>query len=240
MLARSGAKATAVQSSPRRPLPSAAPTPSPTPQSTSAVLTTDGAVLKAGAGSDVGPGRGNGPGCGIWVDHGWSLDDCGIEALQPTNPPTVGSVAWVTEHRTSAGGVGRGIFLMTTSATDAYWHTRFSAIDMAGGRYTHITFKVAHLTGETLSQLIVGFRANTSASQLMYDIVQMTPDYSLRLMAHRQLEVGVAKLLPGGGITDYNLDMGVYQVSNVTFSAGQFVATPQGTVPPPGPSGDFP
>ena len=246
LLSRSTAKAStgASPSASAAPTPSSSPAPSPAATHTASggggtVLTPNHAQLQAGAGSDTGPGRGNGgPSCQIWVDPGWTLGDCALTTIQPTNPPTTGTIAWVTEHKAGSTGEQWGVFLMLTNPDEAYWHTKLASIDTMGGLYGHITVKAFDVTGDGNPELIVGFRINGPGNALAYDVVQLSATHSLTLAAHNDLRNGQAKL-EGGGITEYDAAASGFTQSHVTYAAGVFTSTPVGNVSS-APVGDFP
>jgi hypothetical protein len=224
LLARRTASPNAVLSPPASPAPSPAPSSTPSSAARSKVLSAAGTLLQAGSGSDVGPGRGNGPGCQIWVDPGWTLGECN---LVPVNGHANSSqmVAYVTQHKTGPGGVQWGVFLMTTTDADAYWHTKYYYSDDLGGGYTNISVKAVDTTGGGLPDLAVGFRHNRtsgSGTVLDYDILMRgSATAPLQVVAHRQIADG--SVVFGPGITDYDSAPGPqFTKSVIAFSAGFF------------------
>jgi hypothetical protein len=209
--------------------PAASPgaSPSSSAGAGSKVLTAAGTLLQSGSGSDVGPGRGNGPGCQIWVDPGWTLGDC---KLVPVNGMANSSqaVAYVTEQKTGPGGVQWGVFLMTTTDADAYWHTKYYYRDDLGGGFTNIAVKAVDTTGGGLPDLAVGFRHNKtsgSGTVLDYDIVmRASATAPLQVVAHRQVADGAVVF--GTGITDYDSAPGPqFTKSVIRFSGAAFKIT---------------
>lgn len=222
----SSGSATVTVSPPPSPTPS--PSPSPTPSPAAAVLGPSGTLLQANKGSDAGPGRGNGPGCQIWVDSGWTLGDCGITPVNGNSPEA--SIAWVTEHKQGASGTQWRVFFMTTSANDAYWHTKLYYGDDMGGGFTNITVKGVDVSGGGVPWLVVGFRHNRTSGGgtiLDYDVIDRgAPGTDPAVLIHRQLGDGVA-VLGGQHIEDYDDGAGgsTYTKSVINFVEGSFKIT---------------
>jgi hypothetical protein len=233
LLAHKTASPNAVVSPLTSPATSPAPSAAPSQATGSTVLTAAGSLLQAGSGSDAGPGRGNGPGCQIWVDPGWTLGDCNLVGVNGTANSSQ-MVAYVTQHKTGPGGVQWRIFLMTTTDTDAYWHTKFYFSDDLGGGYTNITVKAVDTTGGGLPDLAVGFRHNKtsgSGTVLDYDILMRAGATApLQVVAHRQIADGSVVFSPG--ITDFDSAPGPqFTKSVIRFSSGAFKVTSTSQVP---------
>lgn len=234
LLAHKSGNPNAVVSPLPSPAASSAPSSSPSQTGGSQVLTAAGSLLQAGSGSDTGPGRGNGPGCQIWVDPGWTLGDCN---LVPVNGKANSSqaVAYVTQHKTGPGGVQWRVFLMTTTDSDAYWHTKYDYSDDLGGGFTNITVKAVDTTGGGLPDLAVGFRHNKTSGAgtvLDYDILmRASATTPLTITAHRQVADG--SVVFGPGITDYDSAPGPqFTKSVISFIGGAFKITGTSQVSP--------
>ena len=225
-----------VTSTAASPTPSTSPSPTPevspsatlaptataaaaTPASIGPVISNAGHELDAPA-SDV--TKGNGPGCGIWVDTGFTLVDCQILPIRDSTP--AGSVAYVVEKKSS--GDGMRVFLMTTNGSEAFWHIKLQAYDDAGTKYTAIGVKPAHISGDALGEVLVGFRINGTGKFLTYDIVQLGTGGALTLAASRNLDHGSANI-SGSQLVDYepypNASTPDYFIRSViAFRAGAF------------------
>jgi hypothetical protein len=115
---------------------------------------------------------------------------------------------------------------MTTTATDASWHTRLYHSDETGGGFTNITVKEVDTTGGGRPDLLVGFRHNRtggSGTVLDYDVVQRTSASApLQVTMHRQIADG-SVVVSGGQITDYEIGAaGQATKSTITARGGVF------------------
>jgi hypothetical protein len=208
--------------------PSSQPSSSPTAVASapgSTEISGAGSLLGPGPGSDPSTGRGNGPGCGIWVDPSWTLGDCGIVPVNGTNSSDQ-AIAYVTEHEPGASGVRWRVFIMTSTATDAYWHTKLYYSDDLGGGMVNITVKGVDTTGGGRPDLMLGFRHNKTSgggTVLDYDVIMRSSATApLAIAMHRQLADG-SVVIVGGHVNDYGASTGgEYTRSDITFSGGLF------------------
>ncbi|MFN2463897.1 MAG: hypothetical protein ABR573_08365 [Candidatus Dormibacteria bacterium] len=95
---------------------------------------------------------------------------------------------------------------MTTTANDAYWHTRLYYSDDQGGGLTGITVKGVDVSDGWSPWLVAGFRHNrmsAGGTVLDYDVITRgAPGTDPAVLIHRQLGDGVA-VLGGQHIEDY-------------------------------------
>lgn len=202
----------------------ASPTGVPSPAGGGQIVTSIGTLLQASSGSDTGSGRGNGPDCQIWVDPGWTLGDCNLVPVNGKDN-SAQAVAYVTEHKAGSSGVQWRVFIMTTGASEGFWHTKLYYSDESGGGFTSIAVKAVDTTGGGLPDLVVGFRHNKTSGTgtvLDYDIV-MRPSATaaLQIVAHRRIADG--SVVFGPGVTDYDSSPGPqFTKSVLAFSNGGF------------------
>ena len=220
------------------PAASASPAGTPSPGGGGPLITSAGTLLQSSSGSDTGSGRGNGPGCQIWVDTGWTLGDCNLVPVNGKDNAAQ-SIAYVTEHKAGASGVQWRVFIMTTSASEGFWHTKLYYSDEMGGGFTSIAVKAVDTTGGGLPDLVVGFRHNKtsgSGTVLDYDIVmRSSATAALQIVAHRQVADG--SVVFGPGVTDYDSSPGpqftksVLAFRNGGFHIGSTSQVAPGSVP---------
>jgi hypothetical protein len=118
------------------------------------------------------------------------------------------------------------VFIMTTTATEAYWHTKLYYSDELGGGMVNITVKGVDTTGGGRPDLMVGFRHNRTSgggTVLDYDVIMRSSATApLAVVMHRQL-AGGSVVVVGGRISDYAGEAGLaYTKSDITFSGGLF------------------
>lgn len=191
---------------------------------TSTEISGAGSLFGPGPGADPAQGRGNAGSCQVWIDSGWT-GNCGLAPVNGTNNSDQ-AIAYVTEHKTGATGEQWRAFLMTTTASDAFWHTKLYYSDEMGGGFTNITIKAVDTTGGGRPDLLVGFRHNKTSSGgtvLDYDVAQRSSaSATLAVVMHRQLADG-SVVVVGGHVNDYESGSGgQYTKSEITYSGGLF------------------
>jgi hypothetical protein len=226
LLGKIGGTSTTATTTGTSPSPQAATSSSPSARSSpkAAEIGGAGSLLGPGPGSDPADGRGNGPGGQIWVDSGWTLGDCGLPPVNGDN--AYQAIAYVTEHKAGAGGEQWRVFLMTTTSTDSFWHTKLYYSDESGGGFTNITVKAVDTTGGGRPDLMVGFRHNKTSgggTVLDYDVImRASAPAPLAIVMHRQIADG-SVVIAGGHVNDYESGpTGQYTKSDITFSGGLF------------------
>lgn len=126
---------------------------------------------------------------------------------------------------------------MTTTDTDACWHTELFIGDDTGATYKAVIVKYADVTGGGRPNVEVGFRKAGGA--LVYDVVQKSAT-NLDVVVHRE-RAGGRVTSAGGHVTDYQDNGGDWLKDVVTYTApGWVISSSDHVAPAAVPAATFP
>ena len=196
-------------------------------------ITNQGQILLEGA-RPVIPAPASTP-CQSVVSAG-TLGECG-EVLVAG-----GRVLWVVERSTTSTGTTALRVRVSTYVPDAGgWVEWLEASDPAGERWSDVNVLAADLTGDGVSELVVGFRGVGETQALEYDIVGYGQDGLPVVMAHPESAVRGAIVVSAGQVKEYGAQFPngepaccppSYLLRTIAYDAGFFRVLASETVKP--------
>ncbi len=115
-----------------------------------------------------------------------------------------GRVIWVVERSSTSTGATTLRARVFTFVPDAGgWVEWLEASDLTGERWSDVNVLATDLTGDGVSELVVGFRGADDAQTLEYDIVGYGQDGLPTVLAHPESPVRGVLVVSGGQVQEY-------------------------------------
>jgi hypothetical protein len=153
-----------------------------------------------------------------------------------------GRVLWVVERSTITTGATALRARVFTHVPDAGgWVEWLQAADPAGERWTDVNVLAADLTGDGVSELLVGFRGIGDGQALEYDIVGYGQDGLPVVLAHPETPARGAVVVSAGQVQEYGAQYpngepaccpSAYLLRMIAYDAGFFRVVSSETVAP--------
>lgn len=185
--------------------PSPAPSPSPTatttivetpPPGDAPAIGTQGRVLREGDRPIVAVP--SSVACESLIEPG-VLGECGEASVGGQR------VVWVVQQATTATGTPAfGVRIFTFVPDAGGWVEWLQAADPTGERWSDVNVLEADLTGDGVSELLVGFRGVGDAQRLEYDVVGYGQDVVPEVLAHPDAADRGSVVISGGAILEYS------------------------------------
>jgi hypothetical protein len=180
-------------------------TPSPTatttvvetpPPEQAPAIGTQGRVLRAGDRSVV--AAPSSVACESLIEPG-VLGECGEVSAGGQR------VVWVVQQATTATGTPAfGVRIFTFVPDASGWVEWLQAADPTGERWSDVNVLEADLTGDGVSELLVGFRGFADTLTLEYDIVGYGQDAVPQVLAHPDPADRGSVVISGGAVLEYS------------------------------------
>jgi hypothetical protein len=136
-------------------------------------------------------------GCQALVTPG-ATGECGEVAV------ATASVIWVVERTpTTVGGTGTLARIFTHVPDEAGWVEWLQASDPTGERWADVNVLASDLTGDGVSELVVGFRGTDEFVTLDLDIVGYGQDNLPVVLAHPEPAPRGAVVVASGALQEY-------------------------------------
>jgi hypothetical protein len=114
-------------------------------------------------------------------------------------------VVWVIQQETTGTGTPAfGVRIFTFVPDASGWVEWLQASDPTGERWSDVNVLAADLTGDGVSELLVGFRGVGDLLRLEYDIVGYGQDAVPEVVAHPDPADRGSVVISGGAILDYS------------------------------------